>query len=217
MATRKHIKRKNNNKTHHNRKNKTKIRNKKNTRKRGGMPNGKNKTLRFGEDRVREFKTVLSPADLEDSDEDSSIKHYRRCPHPKYMSRGTFPCRHHNTVFRTYEEFMEWMQMKKDASTAETSHGLDTLQHSRSIRDAKLITTGRWNKYIPPEERIYNEETGEISDARLFAPDSDEERMVLAQQRQTRSREKVKWLQDVAKHKREKPELYYDLDDNNDY
>lgn len=219
MATRKHIKGKRNAKKNIKKSNKKyiKLGNKNKTKRRGGMNNGKTKTLRFGEDKVDEFKTTLYPYDLEESYEESSIKDYRRCPHPKYMSRGTFPCRHHNTVFRTYEEFMEWIQMKKDASAAETSHGIDSEQHRRNIRDAKLITTGRWNKPIPPEYRIYNEETGEINDARLFTPDSDEERMFLAQQRDKRNKEKVKWMQDVARHKRDRPELYYDIDDENDY
>ena len=198
---------------------KTKQRNKRNkTRRRGGMPNGKPKTLRFAEDsnQIAEFKTILP---YMSDDEETSIKHYRRCPHEKYITPGIFPCRYHNTLFRNIEEYMEWKKIKKDASLSETSHGLDREQHLRNIRSKELVTSGRWNKPIPPEYRVYNEATGEITDVRLFEPDSDEERMFIAQQRQRRNVAKTKWAQDVAKHRRDRPDLYYDIieDDDADY
>jgi hypothetical protein len=191
-----------------------KHKNNKNTykKRRGGMPNGKGKTVRFGEERVREFTTAPSYTDYED--EDSSISHYRRCPHKKYITPGIFPCRYKNTVFKNYDEYIEWVNLKRNAATAETSHGPDMLAHYRNIRDANLMTTGRWNKPIPPEYRIYNEETGEISDTRLFEPDSDEERTFLARQRINREKEKEKWMQDVAKFKREKVVLNSFMDDS---
>ena len=204
----------------HNGRKKTKQRrNKRNkTRRRGGMPNGKSKTLRFAEhpEQVAEFKTILP---YMSDDEESSIKHHRRCPHEKYITPGIFPCRYHNTLFRNIQEYMEWKKIKKDASLSETSHGIDRAQHLRNIRTKELLTSGRWNKPIPPEYRVYNEETGEITDARLFEPDSDEERMIIAQQRHRRNMEKEQWARDVAKHRQDRPELYYDIepDDDADY
>lgn len=225
MVTKKNIKYKRNHRRHfvskknNNMKykqNKNKNKNNKNTykiRRRGGMPNGKGKTVRFGEDRIKEFAT--SPSYLHDDyDEDTSISHYRRCPHPKYITPGIFPCRHKNTVFRNYDEYNEWVNLKKNAALAETSHGSDMISHYRNIRDANLMTTGRWNKPIPPEYRIYNEETGEINDTRLYQPDSEEERMFLAQQRINRDKEKEKWAQDVAKFKRERVVLNNFIDDS---
>lgn len=181
-------------------------------RRRGGMPNGRGKTVRFGEERVREFTSPPSYTDYDD--EETSISHYRRCPHSKYITPGIFPCRHKNTVFRNYDEYKEWINLKRSAALAETSHGLDMAAHYRNIRDANLVTTGRWNKPIPPEYRIYNEETGEIKDTRLFEPDSEEERMFLAQQRRNREKEKEKWMQDVAKFKRDRVVLNSFMDDS---
>jgi hypothetical protein len=206
MATRKYTKlyrnkskpfisKKNRNKKKYN---KTRV----NIRRRGGMPSGKGKTVRFGEERIKEFATA--PSYTDEYDEMSSISHYRRCPHPKYITPTIFPCRHKNTVFKNYDEYMEWVNLKRAAVSAETSHGRDMLGHYRNVRDEELKSSGRWNKYIPPEYRIYNEETGEINDSRLFQPDSDEERMILAEQRQKRNKEKEQWLQDVAKFKRER-------------
>lgn len=181
-------------------------------RRRGGMPTGKGKTVRFGQEGVKEFTTVPSYED--EYDEMSSTSHYRRCPHPKYITPSIFPCRHKNTVFKNYDEYMEWVNLKRTASRAETSHGIDSVSHYRNVRDEELKSSGRWNKYIPPEYRIYNEETGEIMDVRLFQPDSDEERMFLAQQRQRRNKEKEKWMQDVATFKRNRVVLNHFMDDS---
>lgn len=182
--------------------NKQKYKKRLNTRRRGGMPNGKGKTVRFGEARIKEFATA--PSYTDEYDEMSSISHYRRCPHPKYITPGIFPCRYKNTLFKNYDEYKEWINIKRAASTSHTTSATDPITHYRAIRNEELKSTGRWNKYIPPEYRIYNEETGEINDSRLFQPDSDEERMTLAQQRQKRNKEKEQWLQDVAKFKRER-------------
>jgi hypothetical protein len=216
MATRKYKKQGRNKTRHFNSKKNKHLKKHKNTykmRRRGGMPNGRGKTVRFGEDNVKEFAS--SPFYTHDyDDEETSISHYRRCPHSKYITPGIFPCRHKNTLFRNYEEYKEWINLKREAALAQTSHGSDMLGHYRNIRDANLMTTRRWNKSIPPEYRIYNEETGEITDSRLHEPTSDEERLFLSQQRRNRDKEKEKWMQDVAKFKRDQSVLHNFMDES---
>lgn len=95
-----------------------------------------------------------------------------RCNPPQRPK--TYPCRNKYTVFENVDEFNQYARDVSDKIMKQRQSGLPSVSSHYKTMKNRLKETGSYKKKIPPEYRLYDDESGRIVDIRLFSNDDDE-------------------------------------------
>lgn len=129
-------------------------------------PSTRKKKLSFSSNikSVKEYAPDNSPND--------TFNHIPRCNPPQRPKN--YPCRRKNTVFETVEEFNEYARDVSDTKLQRRQQGLPSVSSHYKTMRSKLKESGSYRKKIPPEYRLYDEDTGSIIDIRMISNEEEE-------------------------------------------
>jgi hypothetical protein len=85
-----------------------------------------------------------------------------------------YPCRIKNSIFESVEEFNQYARDSSDRSMSRRRKGLPSVSSHYKTMKNKLKESGSYRKKVPSEYRFYDEDSGRISDIRLFPNEDDE-------------------------------------------
>lgn len=116
---------------------------------------------------------IHSIKEFSDSEFSDSEKEKVRACYPPQRPR-IFPCRNKYTVFDNIDEFNVYAREVSDKIIKQRQRGLPTVKEHYKTMKTQLKEKGHYRKKIPPQYRLYDEDSGNIIDLRLF-PDEDDD------------------------------------------